>query len=829
MKKIYFLLLALGLFTVVNGQNVYIEDYEFKTLLLGATPGSDVVKDIHYNSITLDANGDNEIQVSEALLVGYILVPNERIASLVGIRSFTNLKWLECGGNRLTSLDLSGLTNLVELHCIGNMITSLNLDGLNSLKVVECSSNQLANLSLNGPLLTRLKCEDNRLTSLTVNFADDLPINADLFFCNNNQLTSLNFTGNFKELRCSNNLLTQLDISTVPSLKIVYCDRNRLTSLNVTGSTSIEEIHGEVNQLTSLDFIPTSSLSFSKLKTLSIGHNQITSLDLSLLTKLSSLHCVVNQLTVLDVNLNVYLSDLYCGGNPLLRALLVKKQTLPARLEFQDCPNLNFICVKDSDIPAIQQKLNTYGYTNCTINSYCTFTPAGTFYRLKGNNKFSLSGDCNGSGNPLPFLRFNITGGSNSRTVIADDTGAYDIPFQSGTYTVTPFLNGNPNYFIKNPSVLNITFPASSNPYIKNFCVSPNYSIPTNDLEIKLLPMVQARPGFNCKYRIIYKNNGNSVQSGTINLGFDDAVLNLISTSSPTANQTTNNLSWNFTNLQPFETKEIGVLFSLNSPTQSPPVIMGDVLYFNSSITSSLTENSVSDNSFNYAQTVVNSFDPNDKTCLEGATIAPSEVGKYVHYMIRFENTGTFPAENIVVKDMIDTNKFDVNSLVPIKGSHPFVTNITSGNKVEFIFENINLPFDDANNDGYVAFKIKTKPTLANGDTFSNNASIYFDYNFPIVTNTATTTIQALSTQDFGFDQYFSLYPNPVKDVLNIETKQIIAVSSINIYNQLGQLVLVVPSAQNVSKVDVSSLASGNYFIKINSDKGTSNTKFIKQ
>jgi hypothetical protein len=101
--------------------------------------------------------------------------------------------------------------------------------------------------------------------------------------------------------------------------------------------------------------------------------------------------------------------------------------------------------------------------------------------------------------------------------------------------------------------------------------------------------------------------------------------------------------------------------------------------------------------------------------------------------MIRFENKGTAEAQNVVVKDMIDTSKFDVSSLVVTQGSHPFVTRITETNKVEFIFENINLPFDDATNDGYVAFKIKTKPSLVVGDSFSNTASIYFDYNFPIV------------------------------------------------------------------------------------------------
>src|SRR5690606_35858803 len=63
---------------------------------------------------------------------------------------------------------------------------------------------------------------------------------------------------------------------------------------------------------------------------------------------------------------------------------------------------------------------------------------------------------------------------------------------------------------------------------------------------------------------------------------------------------------------------------------------------------------------------------------------------------------------NVVVKDVIDEAKFDVNSLVPLSGSHPFQTRIKPGNIVEFFFENINLPFDDESNDGYVVFKIRT-------------------------------------------------------------------------------------------------------------------------
>jgi hypothetical protein len=145
------------------------------------------------------------------------------------------------------------------------------------------------------------------------------------------------------------------------------------------------------------------------------------------------------------------------------------------------------------------------------------------------------------------------------------------------------------------------------------------------------------------------------------------------------------------------------------------------------------------------------------------------------------------------------------------------------------MFENINLPFTAGTNTGYVTFKIKTKSTLVVGNSFGGFAGIYFDYNPAITTNTYTTTIQALGNQDFSFVNYFSLYPNPVSDVLNINKKEDIEISSIHIYNVIGQLMMVIPNAKNTTTIDVSNLASGNYFVKINSDKGTSNTKFIKR
>ena len=339
------------------------------------------------------------------------------------------------------------------------------------------------------------------------------------------------------------------------------------------------------------------------------------------------------------------------------------------------------------------------------------------------------------------------------------------------------------------------------------------------------MPLNTARPDFDASYKVVYKNKGNQTQSGAINLTFNDAVLDFI-TANPATTQVSNNLSWNFIDLKPFESREIMITLNVNSPMEIPALNSNDILLFTANVTSTKDE-TPKDNIAILNQTVVNSFDPNDKTCLEGNNIVPSKVGDYVHYMIRFENTGTFAAQNIVVKDLIDLAKFDIASLIPVKGSHDFYTRI-NGNKVEFIFENINLPFADATNDGYVAFKIKTKSTLVLGNSFSNSANIYFDYNFPIVTNTATTTVSnSLVNQDFEFTKYFNLYPNPAKNSLNIKTKNDLTISSLSIYNTLGQLVQVITSPTKT--IDISELKTGSYFIKIVSDKRISGTKFIKE
>jgi hypothetical protein len=377
-----------------------------------------------------------------------------------------------------------------------------------------------------------------------------------------------------------------------------------------------------------------------------------------------------------------------------------------------------------------------------------------------------------------------------------------------------------------------------------------------------IIPIDVARPGFDATYKIVYKNKGTNAQSGNIILNFEDSVVDFVSATPIVSTQNFNNLNWTFSNLQPFESRIINATFNLNSPMENPPLNSGDQIGFDATINSSEIDENPFDNNFSIKQTVVNSFDPNDKTCLQGTTVGTEKVGDFVHYMIRFQNDGTANAVNIVVKDIIDLAKFDIASLIPVHGSASFTTKISNTNQVEFIFQNINLPFATGSNTGFVAFKIKLKSTLVLGNSFSNSANIYFDYNFPIVTDTYTTTIAALTTQDFEFKDYFAVYPNPAQNVLNIistssmtdstssmtDSTGSLTVSSISVYNMLGQLVFsstgsltgstgsltgstgsLTDSTGSLTQIDVSQLKTGNYFIKITTNKGSANNQFVKE
>ena len=154
------------------------------------------------------------------------------------------------------------------------------------LEVLNLRNNNLQQEALTNldqcPSLRLLKCQYNRLTAL--DFHDDAALEG--VWCNNNQITSLEFDANdvnLHTLECQNNQLTSLDLSggKLPNIRFLDCSGNpNLTSLTFdTGTDEHPVLHTVYAYSCALTSVNLSAL--SGLKKLRLSHNKIPTLDLS--------------------------------------------------------------------------------------------------------------------------------------------------------------------------------------------------------------------------------------------------------------------------------------------------------------------------------------------------------------------------------------------------------------------------------------------------------------------------------------------------------------------------------------------------------------------
>jgi hypothetical protein len=161
-------------------------------------------------------------------------------------------------------------------------------------------------------------------------------------------------------------------------------------------------------------------------------------------------------------------------------------------------------------------------------------------------------------------------------------------------------------------------------------------------------------------------------------------------------------------------------------------------------------------------------YDPNDLTGYPEDLTAPHEEGytieHFIHddhvveFRVRFQNTGTLPAEDIDIYIPIDPNVWELNSIEPLMraadmqticlhddGSvdlnileHELPEGVVAEDLLIFSFDDIFLP-DSASNpegsQGYVWFQMKAKHGLDPATELNAQAFIYFEQNPPITTN----------------------------------------------------------------------------------------------
>ncbi|MEM1119000.1 MAG: T9SS type A sorting domain-containing protein [Bacteroidota bacterium] len=175
-------------------------------------------------------------------------------------------------------------------------------------------------------------------------------------------------------------------------------------------------------------------------------------------------------------------------------------------------------------------------------------------------------------------------------------------------------------------------------------------------------------------------------------------------------------------------------------------------------------------------------YDPNDKNAFpQGYNtshfLAPNTD---IEYLIRFQNTGTDTAFNVVVLDTISA-LLDVASIVPLTSSHPYELSIVDSNVLKYAFPNIMLPDSNVNlveSNGFFKFQISQKPDVVIGEIIENSAAIYFDFNDPIITNTYFHTVgfdfvevRVITSINELSPVLMKISPNPMREVARIQVE----------------------------------------------------------
>lgn len=188
---------------------ILIPDSNFEQALIDL--GIDSDETINGQILKRDAEGVLSLNISDPVTNIKLPSVTEKISDLTGINAFGDLKYLDCGKNMLTELNLSNNSELTTLYTSDNNLTKLIVP--------------------NTPMLATIRCENNQLMSI------DVSQNTGLLYliCYNNQIKELNVNNNvaLQYLLCHNNLLIELDVSYQSNLTILKCNDNELARLNV--------------------------------------------------------------------------------------------------------------------------------------------------------------------------------------------------------------------------------------------------------------------------------------------------------------------------------------------------------------------------------------------------------------------------------------------------------------------------------------------------------------------------------------------------------------------------------------------------------------------
>ena len=262
----------------------------------------------------------------------------------------------------------------------------------------------------------------------------------------------------------------------------------------------------------------------------------------------------------------------------------------------------------------------------------------------------------------------------------------------------------------------------------------------------------------------------------------------------------------------------VTLTFTANVPADIS--LLGTMLNYVATVSNSASETNTTNNTTLLDVTITGSYDPNDKHGITSSRTSGDQYFRdqdtHIDYTVRFQNTGTAAAETVVIRDVLDTD-LDITSLQVLGASHAFTPSFGEGRELVLTFNAINLPDSTADllgSQGYISYRIKPDAGIMVGEIIENNAGIYFDFNPPIITNTATHVVEISTGIAPASRNEIQVMPNPANEVLYVSTPTN-STGLLQVFTIDGRM-MHVPAThrENLTELDVRDLAPGTYIMR---------------
>jgi uncharacterized repeat protein (TIGR01451 family) len=559
--------------------------------------------------------------------------------------------------------------------------------------------------------------------------------------------------------------------------------------------------NGSLNSLPSLP---------KRLVDLDVNFNQLTQLP-TLPANLRTLRATSNSLVKLPP-LPASLRTLDVSRNPALACL----PTLPDSLQSLNFTGAQFICIPNTTVfinATPNRPLCTDSSRICTVDQ--PIFGGRVFLDVNKNGAFD------GADKVVPNAIIQLGGTLRFATTQSD--GKYLLLGNGGVSNTFRTTYSNPYLETVLPSAYTV-LPSGGGLQSDTF----NFAIQlqnVQDLEV-FIANTFARPGFVTTAWVTVQNRG-GVDVNNATLQFLKPATWILEETSPVNTSTSGDtIIWSGLNFPVGSSQS----FLIRTKLPATATILGNPYTYWARILPLQNDQTPNNNVARRIDTIRGAYDPNDKL-VDQATLSPAYTpDTELLYTIRFQNTGTDTAFKVVVTDTI-LSRLKPESIRVISASHAFKFELDEGGIAVFTFDNILLPDSNINepaSHGYVMLALKPKAGLAMNDIIENAASIFFDFNEPIITNTASTIIKVISGLSGFISQSLTVFPNPTSGNFRVvwpfDQPVVLSVMDLS-----GRQLFNASYNQSFADVDMSSLNKGIYIVQVSAGDQTAFAKVVVQ